>query len=253
MLAIPPSENQHGSAASGDARVPPVLDGLERLARPAARHVQGMQRDGADQQWEAQAHARRHDDGQVVGCGERPERLERLEAAPTSLSFTAFADRRRMRLHPRDDRLRKETSHLGRVEEKLVVLPGHPVRAAVREVRRHHGELDALRTEVAECQRPVAVLRCQVVDQLGEPRRQRRGAAVVGREPAAQPELVPGQRGGQSESETHAECDCKPQDRQDDAGDDSGHRDHPRALEEREHDQRNARRHPGKRGEREAA
>ena len=93
------------------------------------------------------------------------------------------------------------------------------VRPAVRDVRGHHLELDALRAEVAEGERAVAVLRCEVVDESREPGRQRRGRTALGREARAEPEPVAAERTRQADREPQGERERQADERQDDARD----------------------------------
>ena len=232
----------------GDERLgglAPVLDRLDGAARPAAGHVERVQRDGADQEREAEAHPRRDDDGEVVGRRERPERREGRESPCPSLALAAVAGRRRMRIHPRDDPLREETTQPRRVVVEVAVRPRHAVRPPVRHVRRHHHEVDAARTQVAEGQRVVALLPGELVDERGEPRREGRRLAACG-ETRAEPEVVSADGAGETGPDAEDEREEQPEEREHDAGDDRADEQQAGAGEGRDDDEREPRGEPAR-------
>ena len=104
----------------------------------------------------------------------------------------------------------------------------------------------------AEGQRPVAVLRREVVHQVGEPRGQGGELRVVGREAAAEPETVLRESRRKAACETKPEREREPEEREDGPRDDRRNGEHAGALDERQHDERQTRHHPDERGEREA-
>src|SRR6185503_3082679 len=106
-------------------------------------------------------------------------------------------DRRSLALQPGDDALGEQPSQLVRVEQQLMVLPGHPLWPPVRDVRRHHLEPNALRAQVAERQGSAVVLAGEVVQQVREPRRERgpepvQAASTASATPGTSPASVSG-------------------------------------------------------------
>ena len=245
LLAIPPSENQQTSATQRVRRRAAVLHRVDSLARALPRHVERAQRDGADQEREAQAHPGCDDDGQVVRRGEGAQRCKRVEASSRPLPVAAGAGRRRVRLHPGDDPLGKEPTQLRRIEEELATRPRHPVRAPVRDVRRHHLELDAPGAEVAEGERAAVVLAREVVDQVGEPGRQGRRPLPSRREAGAEAEAVLAESLRQPEPDAQAERHRQAEEREDDAGDHRADGERAGARPERKDGERDPRRRPG--------
>ena len=149
LLEIPPSENQQRSA--------PALDRVRRRGG-----LPGRSRAQARQAWSAPGSRLRLASmlqsgtalsrtgklrlirvatitGRSPRRGQRAQRCEqRAAAAPTpALGARSSGRRRRVSLHPRDDPLREQLAELVRVGRRTPALPREPVRAAVREVRRH--------------------------------------------------------------------------------------------------------------------
>ena len=253
LLAIPPSENQQTSATSGLRRATGVLDRLDRLARVPSRHVERAKRDGAEEERKAQAHAGRDDDRQIVRRGEGAEWGERLEPSSCPLRLATGAGWRRMRLHPGDDPLGEEPTQLRRIEEELATRPRHPVRAPVRDVRRHHPELDLPGAEVAEGERGAVVLAGEIVDEVGEPRRQGGGHAPLGRKARAEAEAVLAERLRQPEADAQAERHRQAESREDDSRDHGADSERAGSPPERQHRERCSGRQAAQRYQRKAS
>ena len=123
----------------------------------------------------------------------------------------------------------------------------------MRDVGRHHLQVDPTLAEVAERQRPgrAPVLPREGVDQVGQPRRQG-GRGAVRRHPRAHPEAVPSERAWEADGEAEAEGEHQPEHREDDARRDRAGRERARAGPRGEHHERETGEDTGERGEREA-
>ena len=220
LLAMPPSENQHTSARERVRRRPAALDRLDRFARCLSLVMSSARRGTALIGWGSSGSLRGHDHRKLVGRGEgqaaargpRAGRGARSPSRPTPGGGWA-------RLHPGDDPLREEAPQLDGVEQELPVRPRHPVRAAMRDVRRHHLEVASpLACRSPKVSGPAArpSFAGEVVDQVGEPRRERGCGASFGREAGAETEAVLAERSRQADRKPQAERDREPEQREHD-------------------------------------
>jgi hypothetical protein len=209
------------------------LSGGVALAVHLARPVHAVQRHGAQQHREAEAHARRDHYGQVVGRRQRTQREHR--------GGIAVARRRRVRLHVRDDALREQRAELVRVEPEGALLPRQPARGPVRHVRGHHLQPQPRAPQLAERERAGA-LPGQVVDQVREPRRQRRRAAGPRRRAVAEPVAGLGQQPRRAPREERRQPDQQRGEHAHDACDEAPPAQQPAAVEYRQQREHRARR-----------
>jgi hypothetical protein len=218
------------------------LPGRAPLAVDLARPVDAMQRHRAEQHGEAEAHARRDHHREVVGRRERPQRKHAL----------GVATGRRVGLHVGDDALREQPAQLVGVEPERAVVPRQPPGRAVGHVRRHHLQPQAGRPQLAERERPggAAARAGKLVDQVGQPRRQRLWRAAAARRAAAEPVAVLGQQPRRTPREERRQPDEQPAQREQYARRDPPPAQQPAAVDRRQDREHDARREQRRGGER---